>query len=1205
MIKINTQNKKEKASLLVFGFISLLIIAILLPLQLVAQDKDVIKGDRPPIELSTVPEEAYEKGLFRIKFEERFGRVLDVNEVAFNDKGIVSFGIQGVDSLNALYGIKSVNKTFQSPALKNNFSERHRKWGFHLWYDIIVEEGQEIIPMVKAYMGLEEIAFAEPYYKKQLIGNVVNENEADHFIPWSEKRKNDGRELTFPDDPEFDAQWHYHNVGQTDGTAGADISLPAAWDIATGSPEVIVAILDGGIAIGHPDLELNIWEGVGYNFVDNSSIIVPHNHGTHVAGTVGAVNNNGIGVSGVAGGWGENQGISLMSAQIFGESASDQGGFHLAPIYAADNGAAISQNSWGYISPGFYEQAVLDAIDYFNVHGGGDVLEGGLTIFSAGNSGNSDDFYPAYYEGVLAVAATNHNDQLTGYSTYGHQIDLSAPGGETSDNIAAGVLSTVMQESGYGYAYYQGTSMASPHVSGVVALMISLVPGQLMAEEIKDILLASTDDISHLNPDYADQMGAGRLNAYEALIQTLIYGSDPAAPAAPGNLTATAGLQGELFAEISWVNPSLTVLGDPLESLDAMLVFRNDILIDSLPDPEMGATVTFTDEGVEESGMYKYTVRGVNVKGKGARSVKNVFIGEDLPGKAVNVELITAGSNGVLTWENPLAGSNGGYYDQSSLVFDVYRFPGEALVVSEYPLNSFLDTDIQEDGNYFYQIIAKNDLGVGDTVTSPRRTLGGNFLIYEDFDIPLGTIPEGWEIHGLGQTNWGVHDWSHAGGEAPQMAFDQWPFFQGRSRLVTYTLDVGNYDELKLNYKTFVMNLTSGTDPYEISVKYTIDGWYTWETLMSFGHPTADYGPLEEEFNIQLPEYAETFQIAFKWDAPEATMGWKVISDWTIDDVILEAIGDYFGVFFEVSDDDGLPVSDALVTIHNTTGSEVGQGHYFFRDMVPGSYEFLIEKEDFHAYEGSLEVTDNDVVEIITLMAKRYNVTFEVMDETGAVLNGATITLDDQTNEPGQYLFEGIPNGYYEYVVEKEGYFTYSDTLKISGEDIQKTITMVLESYMVEFKPVDQNGVEITKAIVVFDGEEHDPGVYVFEGIVPGDYPYTISKEGHDSVSDQVSVTNEDVVVEVELQNIVSVDLPPDNAIIRIHPNPARSDLNIQAGFIIYQLRLIDMLGQVVYTAEPGQADYQLNVSGFNNGVYFIQILFEEGSRTKRLQITR
>jgi len=264
-----------------------------------------------------------------------------------------------------------------------------------------------------------------------------------------------------------------------------------------------------------------MWTGVGYDFYNDDATIEPDDHGTHVAGTVAAVNNNGAGVSGIAGGSGSNDGVRLMSCQVFTPAGGSGSGFHLAPIYAADNGACISQNSWTYGSPNSYSQAVLDAIDYFNTNGGGSaLLNGGITIFGAANFNSSDHFYPAYYSGTFSVAATNNQDVKSYYSNFGTWVDVSAPGGETNAILQRGVLSTISDDA---YDFYQGTSMAAPHSSGVAALIVSLAFGSLTPANIADIIRNTTDDHYVVNPDYAGQLGTGRLNAYRALLETQDY----------------------------------------------------------------------------------------------------------------------------------------------------------------------------------------------------------------------------------------------------------------------------------------------------------------------------------------------------------------------------------------------------------------------------------------------------------------------------------------------------------------------------------------------------------------------------------------------------------------------------------------------------------------------------------------------------------
>jgi hypothetical protein len=373
-----------------------------------------------------------------------------------------------------------------------------------------------MVDVIKLYSNLKEVEIAEPIYKKQLVDynpdGFIQVDLPESTIPLSETT---GKWI--PNDPRFYEQWHYNNTGQQGGTLGADIDLISAWEIQKGNPDVIVAVIDGGIDHNHVDIQSNMWSGIGYNFVANSATIEPHNHGTHVAGTIAAVNNNGIGVSGIAGGNGGGNGVRLMSCQVF--TASSSGGFATAPVWAADNGAVISQNSWGYTSAGYYEQAVLDAIDYFNLNAGNDPgspLSGGITIFAAGNSYSTGQWYPGCYSGVMAVAATNNQDQKSWYSNYDTWVEISAPGGETNTVTERGVLSTI---NGNGYAFYQGTSMACPHVSGVAALVISHAPGELTAGELREILKETTDNHYDQNPSYIGMLGVGRLNAANALAE--------------------------------------------------------------------------------------------------------------------------------------------------------------------------------------------------------------------------------------------------------------------------------------------------------------------------------------------------------------------------------------------------------------------------------------------------------------------------------------------------------------------------------------------------------------------------------------------------------------------------------------------------------------------------------------------------------------
>lgn len=469
----------------------------------------VTRGERPPVDYNALSPDAFIPGRIRIKFSEKISSVIEAPGFLSSKTGTGTTGIEGLDNLIDMYGLSGgravagsiLNSTDKSGS--NPFSARHRAWGFHLWFEFETTAKTDIPSMIEDLVGSDLIDMAQPVFR---VVHVAGE-EAFSYDPDGSftTEKADG----LVNDPRFSSQWSFQNNGQTGGTSGSDIDLLRAWNIQRGNQDVVVAIIDGGVQLDHPDLEPHIWrddEGhAGFNFISNTTSIIPGNHATHIAGIISAVSDNGLGVSGIAGGSGHDDGVKLMVLQVFSDQGCD--GFHLAPIYAADHGAAITQNSWVYAVPGVYDQLALDAIDYFNTYGGGGILEGGLTFFAAGNKNADGLFYPACYSGTIAVASTNHHDQKAASSNYGTWVDISAPG--------VSILSTL---SNGAYGMSSGTSMACPHVVGTAALMISQAPGLLHANELKDMLLESTDNHYAQNANYTGLLGSGRLNAYAAIM---------------------------------------------------------------------------------------------------------------------------------------------------------------------------------------------------------------------------------------------------------------------------------------------------------------------------------------------------------------------------------------------------------------------------------------------------------------------------------------------------------------------------------------------------------------------------------------------------------------------------------------------------------------------------------------------------------------
>lgn len=307
-----------------------------------------------------------------------------------------------------------------------------------------------------------------------------------------------------PNDPRFGDLWGLRNTGQTGGTAGADIKTTAAWDITTGSSDVVVAIIDTGIDYTHPDLAPNIWVSAGIDtFNQDGDPFDDNGHGTHVAGTIGAVGNNGTGVAGI------NWNVKLTACKFLGASGSGytDGAIQCLQYIKSlkDEGANIvaTNNSWG---GGAYSQALYDAINAQR-----DIL----FIASAGNSGIDADTmpqYPASYNlpNIIAVAATDHNDAKAAFSNYGRQtVHVSAPGVK--------ILSTLPQANKWnlagGYGLLSGTSMAAPHVTGLAALIKAQNPGRDWIA-IKNLLLTGGDNASSV---YERTVSGKRINAVGSL----------------------------------------------------------------------------------------------------------------------------------------------------------------------------------------------------------------------------------------------------------------------------------------------------------------------------------------------------------------------------------------------------------------------------------------------------------------------------------------------------------------------------------------------------------------------------------------------------------------------------------------------------------------------------------------------------------------
>ena len=552
-----------------------------------------------------VPAE-YQSGEVLVKFAPYVSDILDRAGITRSGGPATRSGILSVDEILDIVGGYEIERVF--PVDPRN-EERTRESELHLWYVVRFGEeftAAEVAEKLSALGEVQHVSFNRTIHRAYNAGKKAMPLSRKTLEAIQHQRATrTGEASAYPfDDLLLPQQWHLVNRGNMFGEKSivdADVQCEQAWELSTGDESIVVAVLDEGVMIEHPDLKNNMWvneneiyrshkdndgngyqgDVYGYNFVKNTGVISwddvnDTGHGTHVAGVIAAQNDNGIGISSIAGGRGSIPGAKIMSCQIFsGSTASNALATVKAIKYAADNGAVILQCSWGYVSglansyewgePGFKTQEEWEksmplekeALEYF-IHNAGSPngpIEGGLAIFAGGNETAPMAGFPGAADYCISVSATAADYTPAVYTNYGPGTTIAAPGGDQDyyyeyfdDDHKRGeigcVLSTLpynVSESGYGYM--EGTSMACPHVSGVAALGLSYAAKlrrHFTADEFKALLYETTTPIDdymsgmklyyryvadvglnqpmQLNKsNYRGQMGVGQANAAKLL----------------------------------------------------------------------------------------------------------------------------------------------------------------------------------------------------------------------------------------------------------------------------------------------------------------------------------------------------------------------------------------------------------------------------------------------------------------------------------------------------------------------------------------------------------------------------------------------------------------------------------------------------------------------------------------------------------------
>lgn len=552
------------------------------------------------------------------------------------------------------------------------FKKRMHREGLDRWFRVVLDDESDLQYVAEVLSANKDVIHIEGEYSKVSdavpVPTVVNPERL--ALPQTRA------EMPF-DDPYLAKQWHYNNTGQTSRhSPGCDIGLFDAWKIETGRPDVVVAVIDGGVDLTHEDLLDNLWinkgeipgngiddDGNGYvddyhglNTIWNSrhkkhdGDIYPDaaGHGTHVAGTIAARNGNGKGVCGIAGGDGsKDSGVRIMSCQILGDvdeasKHADQGDSYKAFVYAANHGAVIANNSWGYTEEAARRMTDIpkkdkESIDYFIKYAGCDndgnqlpesPMKGGVVIFAAGNDNGDFKAWPAPYEPVVAVSAIAPDWRRAYYSNYADWVDISAPGGDA--NFANGEILSTVPKSIYGrnYDWMQGTSMACPHVTGIAALIASKFGGPgFTSDQLKELLLNAlkNKDIDKANPGYEGKLGLGYVDAPLALA-----GNDGIAPDAVAGIDIVPDV---LYADASWL--SVADKGDGVASRYYIYVSKTQIsdfnvqgvkkYVAANPEGAPGTRVNYRLENLEENTDYFLQIVSVDRWGNASEPFASKF----------------------------------------------------------------------------------------------------------------------------------------------------------------------------------------------------------------------------------------------------------------------------------------------------------------------------------------------------------------------------------------------------------------------------------------------------------------------------------------------------------------------------------------------------------------------------------------------------
>ncbi len=1093
--------------------------------------------------IENLPEDSYRNGKIRIKFDRSMEKSLEKIDFSLSEKGYVKTGIKSIDKLNKKYKVfeyySILDELYEISEASHQYTERHKQWGFHLWYDLKLDTKADIKQVVKEFDNLNEVRIAEPSIIIHLIEPVEKSD------PFKIDKTGTNSKWT-PNDQYYSAhQWNFNNTGQRIppsggqvGIAGWDVNAEAAWDIETGNSDVIVAIIDSGMDYEHADLAGNMWSNIGPQGTSTS----PDDHGTHVGGIVAAVSNNNIGVAGLAGGSGSGNGVRLMTIDLVSGGISDINAFS----YAADNGAAVTCNSWsaGTSMP----PSLAGAMNYFHNNGGGTALDGGVSFAAAGNAGNQVRQYPAGHSDVVAVASHDNRGNKSSFSTYGNWVDITAPGSH--------ILSTVP---GNSLNYASGTSMATPHVAGAAALIISNNYGNLSRQDVIDIILESArEDLYDQNPGYSGLLGEGALDVFAALnFEThditfnVLEDSPEEDPITNATITVnseqvTTNANGIAIIELTNGDHEANISAPGYESktvsfsVDGSSKTVEIRMVDNIIEPY---NLAVTTEGMDPGeAFFQWNIHdgyewlhwdngdnsgSIGLQGGGTWvsairfDVNDLFDYDGWEITRINVFCrdIPDGAE-VKVWQ----GSNGGnlteYISQSftqaqDSIWVEIELNNTHFINASEELFVGVEWDDAGEGNF--------PAGVDNQTSSDGK---GNLLSTDSYDPSEGwrnltdyDIDGNWnlQVYVEGSKSLGPKAMEHNKNKSDKKdyskSFSGYNVFLDGDQVATEIADNEYLFTLLAQgiYTAGVQSVytTGSSDIIEIDFEITEGAGYTvtFDVVNQSFTPVTDAVVTIEGVAYSQGEYIIDHVLPGTHNFSVANSGFiTYFGDFEVDDeditvqVILEdGVDPVYDVTFNVTNiEDGTDIENAEITFNGNDYYTGAGGSVVINDVDPGFYNYYVEKLGFYNVQGQAMVNDNITIDI-EMEVERFTVTFNVIDESSNPIDEAIVTLDGNTNPPGDYVFEDIDVDTYDFTVEKQHFITVDDQITVEG-DKTKDVILVVRTYTVTFDIIDEDSDPLVDAVVRFSGIENDAGDYIFDDIEAGTHGYLVTNDGYADV---------------------------------------------------------------------------------------------------------